>query len=446
MKGPGGNRPPGRALTVAVDALWALPHPAPADFMSGEAFKAVQMACAQEFGEAANTLGAVFALANAIRSLGPPCQQADPTAQGTAAAAAAGLAQCFQTGRRTLVHLCPLDLADTLPAFRFGRARITGLSAADLTAFIDPVRLQRWGHRWRPDAERLSHVQWLVVEEEVDGPSNPGRRASAFLYQPVSEWGRPPIEPHAPRFPPAVQEALFLLLLAPWEDWTEVQPDEWRGFQLGWTQTADPDLAQRPVAPPSLDTLTWVPEPREGNEDHERLAHRFLDPGAAALPAIVAKALCQLDVARTSPLMDTPVAHFLVTGFAAQGIDEFMAHITVVEAALGLVEDYPRKGRPKPTVLPNIRSVGRLSCRLVALLKDEAVETTLDRLFELRSRFVHGRAMESVPIEALISARRLARRVAAALLDLAASDPTATREAVLEGLLLKGAKMLDRSG
>lgn len=123
-----------------------------------------------------------------------------------------------------------------------------------------------------------------------------------------------------------------------------------------------------------------------------------------------------------------------------------MAHITVVEAALGLVEDYPRKGRPKPTVLPNIRSVGRLSCRLVALLKDEAVETTLDRLFELRSRFVHGRAMESVPIEALISARRLARRVAAALLDLAASDPTATREAVLEGLLLKGAKMLDRSG
>lgn len=446
MKGPDGPRPPGRALTVAVDALWALPHPAPADFMSGEAFKAVKTACAQEFGEAANTLGAVFALANAIRSLGPPCQQADPTAQGTASAAAAGLALCFQTGRRTVVHLCPLDLADTLPAFRFGRARITRLSAAELKAFIDPDRLRRWGHGWRPDGARLSQVQWLVVQEEVDGPSNPGRRANPFLYQPVSDWGRPPVEPHAPRFPPVVQEALFLLLLAPWEDWTEVQPDEWRGFHLGWTHTADPDLAQRPVAPPGLDTLTWEPDPREDDEDHERFAHRFLDAESAALPAIVSEALRRLDVARTSPLMDTPVAHFLVTGFAAQGIDEFMAHITVVEAALGLVEDYPRKGRPRPTVLPNIRSVGRLSCRLVALLKDEAVEATLARLFELRSRFVHGRAMESIPIEALIDARRLARRVAAALLERAATDPTAGRETVLEGLLFEGAKMLRRSG
>lgn len=437
--------PPSRALTAAVDAIWSLPFPAPADFLSSPSFKAVQAACAEDFGEEAKSFGTIFALANALRSLGPPCQHRDPAVQGTALAAAEGLAQSFQTHHRTVVHLCPLDLADTLPEFWFGRARIISLSPEDLEAIIDTARLRRWGHEWRPDRSKVSQLQWLVVEEDVESPPSPGRRANSLLYEPVSEWGRPPIEPHAPRFPRAVQEALFLLLLAPWEDWTDVMPDEWRGFFLGWVYTADPDLAQRPAFPPGVDAFAWEPDPRTDDEDHERLAHRFLDEAAASLPAIVSERFRQLEGTRTSPLLDAPIIHFLVTAFANQGIDEFMAHIAVAEAALGLSTDYPRKGRPKPTVLPKISSIGRLSCRLVGLLEDVEVAPTFDRLFELRSEFVHGRAMDAIPIKALMDARRLARRVANAILALAAADPSAPREAVLEALLVSGAERLGRA-
>ncbi len=56
----------------------------------------------------------------------------------------------------------------------------------------------------------------------------------------------------------------------------------------------------------------------------------------------------EMQAVRTTPLFETPLVHFLVRAFLADGIDEVMAHMTAIEAALGVEMDHKRKLRPKP--------------------------------------------------------------------------------------------------
>lgn len=44
-----------------------------------------------------------------------------------------------------------------------------------------------------------------------------------------------------------------------------------------------------------------------------------------------------LRLAKQSVLFGTPIVHYLVRTFLADGVDEFLAHITTIEAALGCV-------------------------------------------------------------------------------------------------------------
>ena len=49
------------------------------------------------------------------------------------------------------------------------------------------------------------------------------------------DFGR--IEPHKERFPFVIEDALFFLLLAPWEDWSRMPQVDWRGFRIPWVYT-----------------------------------------------------------------------------------------------------------------------------------------------------------------------------------------------------------------
>jgi hypothetical protein len=139
--------------------------------------------------------------------------------------------------------------------------------------------------------------------------------------------------------------------------------------------------------------------------------------------------------ARQSPLFDTPVAHFFVRAFLSEPLDEFLAHIMTIEAALGLQSDY--RGRPK---IARGRSVTDcMAARVEALLgtKNDAVEYR--RLFDIRSLFVHGRKMDAIPGEERIVARRLARRVVNGLIEAALAEPAPqSRENYLNDLLTRG--------
>ena len=133
-----------------------------------------------------------------------------------------------------------------------------------------------------------------------------------------------------------------------------------------------------------------------------------------------------------------PVEHFLVRAFLADGIDEVMAHMTAIEAALGLEMDHKRKARPKPDPHPKRSPTDRVAARIGAALTDAKAVQQYKDLFELRSAFVHGRAgLQKISTPQRVLARNLARRVAAALVSLAA-HPVRSREDVLAGLLDQG--------
>ena len=130
----------------------------------------------------------------------------------------------------------------------------------------------------------------------------------------------------------------------------------------------------------------------------------------------------ELERAQQSPLFKTPIAHFLVRAFHAEGVDEFLAHITTIEAALGLHSDYDRKTRPKIARRRNVTYC--MAARVAALLDTKTDGAEYRRLFDFRSDFLHGRKMAPIPSEARIAARRLARRVVNGLVKVALANTT----------------------
>jgi hypothetical protein len=74
-----------------------------------------------------------------------------------------------------------------------------------------------------------------------------------------------------------------------------------------------------------------------------------------------------------------------------------------------------------------------MKARISALLGDPAAATAYGQLFNLRSEYVHGRAMGHISGEARVAARSLARRVADGLVC-AVPAPTDDRDAYLQRL------------
>lgn len=212
---------------------------------------------------------------------------------------------------------------------------------------------------------------------------------------------------------------------------------------MPWIYTLDEDLFVRPVRPPNPDSLTLEPlivEDHWGEEiELERPSTLPLDDRAKTeLQLFTDATWAELQAARTTPLFETPVAHFLVRAFLADGIDEVMAHMTATEAALGLEMDHKRKLRPRPDPHPKPSATERVAARVGAALTDAKAVRDYKDLFELRSAFVHGRAeLQKISTPQRVLARNLARRVACALVTLAGKSPR-PRADVLADLLDQG--------
>jgi hypothetical protein len=197
-----------------------------------------------------------------------------------------------------------LDLADELPDVQFGPNQIRTFTAAELTDVVDPDGLLRNLPQWQSNMRRLSCFAWLVVTESVLLPGNPGARALPLLFE-NHDFDR--IELHKPKFPVAVEAALFALLLVPWEDVAVYAKYEWRPFEVPWVHTIDDDLFARRMVVPDANTLNWAP-------DEERPERRLTlkDNAAETIHAAVT-------MARESSLCARPFAHFFVEPSPAKG-------------------------------------------------------------------------------------------------------------------------------
>ncbi|HUD91621.1 hypothetical protein [Sphingobium sp.] len=150
----------------------------------------------------------------------------------------------------------------------------------------------------------------------------------------------------------------------------------------------------------------------------------------------------EFDAARQGPLFETPVAHFLLRAFLSDGIDEVIAHMTAIEAAVGLEMDHKAKLRPKPDLHKGLSATKRVAARIGGMLNDGSAARDYQELFELRSTFIHGRAgLQKISTAKRVMARSIARRVTAGLINL--SHQTARpRSDVLTDLLDHGAQYL----
>jgi hypothetical protein len=431
------------SIIAAVEALWRIPRPGPDNLLAAPSFVALSEACRAEYGGGKP----VFALSTALRSLGLPCHlpangaglSLDPVS------AANAIDETYKRKTTLRRHLCPLDLADELPVMNFGSARVARFNADELTDLFDAPRLARNFHNVSFEARRLAQFHWLVVEEEIELDL----RARTSLFGHMSfdrDFGE--IDPHLGRFPPAVESALFFLLLAPWERWSTMQEVDWRGFRVPWIHTVDDDLFARPSPPPSADSLTlepWIVQDNWGEDvELERpTALRLDDDAQSELALFTDSAWRELETARGSALFETPVAHFLVRGFLADGMDEVMAHMTAIEAAVGLEMDHKKWLRPKPDPHKKVSSATeRVAARVAAVLKDGSTVQAYKDLFDLRSTFVHGRAgLQKVSTAQRVMARSLARGVARGLVDVALQGARPRTDA-LSDLLDQGAQYL----
>lgn len=431
------------SLVAALDALGRLPSTASENLSSMPAFLDLHELCKQRYDVSAR-----FALGTALRNLGLPCTRS-PASEWDAfdpEDAAAAIHRAFMQRSKRRRHICPLDLADTLPPLDFGQASVRTFDVPGLVALFDGARLARLYPGKPLDAARFADFHWLVVEEEIAVDPRPDARSAPMIFTDLRrDFGA--VEPHRARFPAAVEKALFFLLLAPWEEWSTLPEVDWRGFRIPWIHTIEDDLFAHPVPPPGADGLSlepWFGRDSFGKEfEDERPTILPLGGEAeAGLVRFTESAWLELEEARATDLFETPVEHFLLRAFFAEGMDEIMAHMTTIEAALGLEMDHLRGMRPRTDPYRDRSATDRISARIAALLNErDAVEAYKD-LFRLRSTFVHGRAgLQPISTTERIRARSLARRVVRALVDLARMSRV-EREEALEALLDQGMVML----
>lgn len=438
---------PSQEMIAAVIDLWRLKPPGPPNLFADRNFLRLRDCCAS-LHPYTRALGFNSALATALRALGLPCSLSKDS-KGLASRpenAAGALHAAFLETHSKKLHLIPMDLAHRLPPLTFGRARLGRFTPNQLRELFNEEQLRRTYPKHKLDADRFAEFQWLVVEETVEFEQDKGARVLPDLLIDFSQdLGR--IEPHEGRHSQAIEAALFFLLLAPWEEWSVMQEIDWRGFQVPWVYTVDSDIFVRRLTPPSHHSLNWtitIFDDGLGGEVEEDvpLMRNLEEQAETELPKWDQRYWEIVERARKSVLFETPIVHFFTRAFFADGIDEFLAHMIVIEAALGLHADYDQSRRVSPDRHKGIGATKRMRHRVGGLLGNRTFGDQFDRLFNIRSAFLHGRPMGGISSKDRVDARSLARRVVTAVIEATKSGSIVSREDYLDGLLDAGMQLL----
>jgi hypothetical protein len=435
------------ALLEAFTAVWRL-SPDDDTTIAEPYFEHLSKTCLDLYPDAGGLAPLNFALNNALRALGLPrwLDPDDTHLSLPVAAAAAELDAAFRQTESLCRYICPLDLADQIPDIDFGPNRIQKYSAEELEQLFDIVRLRRSYPGLRFEAERFARFRWLVVEEKKAITRKPSERAWPILTMSSKDLAQ--IEPHKGKFSVAVETALLAILIAPWEEWVIMRDADWRGFRVPWTFTLEYDIfVEMSLLLPTPDSLSWEPD-IDAINDKGLIEHYMPERLPMLRSAPVSDWLneatwSELMRALKTPAFETPVAHFFVHAFLADAIDEILAHITTIEAALGLKTDYQKAGQKSSGKKLNMGATARVAIRVAGLLGRKCDGDDYRKLFDIRSEFLHGRKMNAISSDDRLLARRLARRVVAALVkDASVFDVIGSRERYLDGLFQKGLSII----
>lgn len=377
-------------------------------------------------------------LLQGLRKLGLPCcfPAGSPLAATDRLETTALCYAALMSRQDNHMYLCPLDCADDIPQIEIGKASIRRFSQQEMDALLNSLPQQRLTGYVSADAASFSQFLWLVVSHEEALQADFAER---YWFWNGSRDSPGTVYPYRLPHPKAVEEALFLLMLADWENWQFGEEYHWRPFDISWVYTLSDDIFRQQQPIPLVTSLTWAPSSYydESNGWHEYdVPYSFsCSPTREQLvPFVDDLARSHLQTALACGLINLAARHQFVKAFLSSGVDEFLAHIVVIDACVG--ESSTNKAMAKP--LKDLGPTGRLKYRLAGLLNDTSVREVIHVLYQARSNYVHGNALEKIPGLHILQARSLARRTLNAIIAEAGRAPGLTREAFLDEILQRG--------
>ena len=432
-----------KELIDAIVGVWKIRPPGPESLTKSPALIRLFEVCKADYPDQGIGVGPGWAITTALRSLGMPCELPPDHCNLALPAeeAAQRLDDAFRATSFRQRHLAPLDLADEFPDLDFGSAKVRTFSPDELREVFDASRLKRCYPARDFDASALSQFRWIVVDEDVPVEKTAEVRNLPFFFETTDQdFGR--IVPHEGRLSPQLEAAIFFLALAPWEEWLHYPSIGRSGFRVPWSYTVNEDLFVRVAPPPAADTLSWEWKLfHNGHGEEEEIevpvVAELKEGCLAELRRWDQSAWQSLEHARTTPLFETPIEHFFIRALMAEKIDEFIAYMTAIEAAIGLYGDYKAAARSTQDPHGKMPATEKMKYRLVGLLNDLSAWNDYETLFDIRSFYLHGRRMQPISTDEQVLARSLARRVIEALIK-AAGGPISLRETFLDDLLARG--------
>lgn len=383
-------------------------------------------------------------LLRGLQKLGVPClfTAGSPLAAADRLETTARCYDALMKRHANHIYLCPLDCAGDIPQIKTANTNIMRFSKAELDELLNSLPQQRQPGYAPADTAGLSQFLWLVVGHDEALREDFAER---YWFWNTNRDNPGTVYPYKHHYPEAVESAIFILMLATWEEWQLNEECHWRPFDIPWVHTLSDDIfwLQPPI--PSTTSLTWVPcsylDKNEGWHEYEA-PHRYnysltIDQ---LMPFVDTQVCNHLEAAIANGLINVAARHQFVKAFRSDGVDEFLAHIVVIDACVGEVSG--NKALEKH--LKELGATRRLKYRLAGLLNDASVSDTMDVLYKVRSDYVHGNALEKIPGEHILQARTLARKTLNAIITEAGQSEELTREEFLDDVLRRGWVLIQR--
>jgi len=328
-----------------------------------------------------------------------------------------------------------------MPTLTFGPNLVKKLSIREIEEIINLNKLKRINRHWSCNVEELAKYTWLIVTEEILLPEDPAERSVPFFFGKI-ETDFSAIDPYPQKFPRSVERALFSLIIIPWEDLTKESDFDWRGFKVPWIYQIDEDIFQNARKPPSIEKLTWdlhfyECDNGETQEVVVPVCYPQKESSEMLIRLINEESWNKQKLARSSELIGEPAEYFLLRAFVSDGIDEFISHITSIEASLGLTADHYKKLNGISREKYRTGATMRVSIRLAFLLQKEEAYHEFMTIFKYRSEYIHGRTIEKIPGDIRVKARHFARSTISALME-KSTETIRSREEFLEELFYNG--------
>jgi hypothetical protein len=300
----------------------------------------------------------------------------------------------FGASTRNVTYLAPIEHVEFARAtLDLGSFQIRRFTTDELARLLE-VDTNRVFYQWALSDVGVLDDYWYVTLTKTVERKDPG-------HIPINLADIDKVSPAFARFP-ELSEALLPLICFPWQE----------DLCVPFLIVVDEDLLKTPRSRPAVHQLDREPvfDPATGEEtdtDHPMILTSFDEKETSQCEVMlrsVAEQIHLLEPYSAAWQFFERAGHYLLKGSFAEGFEQLLWHVTTVDALLG---DNAGGGATR-------RLVGRVAAILGTTTATEAdIRKRFNELYNFRSKFVHGAAVEK---QAMRDHLRDAREIARALL------------------------------